>query len=124
MHIGAGKSPETVVADFEALVARVRRSLPDLPVYFITIKPSRARWESWSRMADVNARIAKIAAHDAGLTVLDIGAPMLALGGDEAPPAHLFWIDGLHLTDEGYALWTETIRPQLLADLGPQRSTE
>ena len=71
-------------------------------------------------MAEANARIAEIAERDPRITVLDIGAPMLALASaGDAPPARLFWLDGLHLTDEGYALWTEAIRPRLLDDLGP-----
>lgn len=117
--IAAGKSPETVVADFEALVAHVREKQPTLPIYFITIKASRARWELWPQMAEANARIAEIAANDPSITVLDVSSPMLALGRGEAPPSELFWIDGLHLTDEGYALWTEVVRRRLLADLGP-----
>ena len=52
------------------------------------------------------------------MSVLDISRPMLELGRDDAPPAELFWIDGLHLTEAGYALWTEVVRPRLLADLG------
>ena len=116
--IGAGKTPETVVADFQALVAYVRADQPELPIYYITIKPSRLRWDLWPLMDETNDRIARIADADPRMTVLDIGAPMLELGDGDAPPADLFWIDGLHLTEKGYALWTEVVQPRLLADLG------
>lgn len=116
--IGAGKTPGTVVADFEALVAHVRRDQPELPIYYITIKPSRLRWDQWPTMDETNARIGRIADADPGIHVLDIGRPMLELGAGDAPPSELFWLDGLHLTDRGYALWTEVVRPRLLADLG------
>ena len=39
--IGAGKSAETVVADFEALVERIHATLPETDVWFWSIKPSR-----------------------------------------------------------------------------------
>lgn len=116
--IGAGKTPETVVADFEALVAHVRANQPGLPIYYITIKPSRLRWAQWPVMKDTNDRIARIAEADPQMAVLDISRPMLELGEGDAPPAELFWIDGLHLTEAGYALWTEVVRTRLLADLG------
>ena len=117
--IGAGKTPAVVVTDFEALVAHVRKTQPEIPIYYITIKASRARWELWPVMDDANHRIAAIADRDPLITVLDVSAPMLALGGGDAPPADLFWIDGLHLTAKGYALWTEVVRTRLIADLGP-----
>lgn len=116
--IGAGKTPEAVVADFEALVAHVRANQPELPIYYITIKPSRLRWEQWPTMEETNARIARIAATDPKIGVLDISSPMLERGRGEAPPSELFWIDGLHLTQEGYAIWAEVVRTRLLADLG------
>ncbi|MEM9176267.1 MAG: GDSL-type esterase/lipase family protein [Myxococcota bacterium] len=116
--IAAGKTPETVVDDFEALVALARADRPTLPIYYITIKPSRSRWALWPTMAEANARIAARAAADPHMHVLDVATPMLALGQGEAPPSDLFWIDGLHLTEKGYALWTEVVRARLLADLG------
>ena len=104
--------------DFEALVARVRPSQPALPIYYLTIKPSRLRWALWPTMAEANDRIATLAAGDPKLTVLDVSRPMLELGRGQAPPAALFWVDGLHMTEAGYAIWTEVVRKQLLADLG------
>ena len=81
-------------------------------------KSQRLRWALWPFMQDTNDRIARIANADPKMAVLDISRPMLELGRGDAPPAELFWIDGLHLTEAGYALWTEVVRPRLLADLG------
>ena len=33
------------------------------------------------------------------------------LGDDGMPRKELFVSDGLHLTEQGYAVWTEVIRP-------------
>ncbi len=116
--IGGGKTPETVEADFRTLVAKVRAKQPALPIYYLTIKASRLRWTLWPIMDEANRRIAAIAATDPLIRVIDVSAPMVELGAGEAPPASLFLFDGLHLSEEGYALWTEIVRERLLADLG------
>ena len=117
--IGAGKSPAVVEADFRSLLAKVRETQPEIPVYYLTIKASRLRWDLWPVMQKANARIAAIAAQDPLVRILDVSAPMVEMGAGEAPPSDLFMFDGLHLSEEGYALWTQIVQPQLLADLGP-----
>jgi len=116
--IGAGKTPETIAADFASLVERLRSHQPDLPIYFITIKPSRLRWEQWPAMSETNTLIARMASADRNLSILDVSRPMLDLGQGEAPPDDLFWIDGLHLSEQGYAIWAEVVSSRLKADLG------
>ena len=116
--IGAGKTPETIAADFASLVERLRSHQPDLPIYFITIKPSRLRWEQWPAMSETNALIARMASADRNLAILDVSRPMLDLGQGEAPPDDLFWVDGLHLSEQGYAIWAEVVSSRLKADLG------
>jgi len=113
---GSGKTVDVVVDDFQRLLDRLHAEQPDLPVYFLTIKPSRLRWDRWPEMDRANRRIEALAADDPHLAVIDVATPMLERGSP--PPAELFRIDGLHLTDAGYALWTAAVRPRLLADLG------
>jgi lysophospholipase L1-like esterase len=38
------------------------------------------------------------------------------LGPDGRPRGELFRMDGLHLSPEGYAVWTDVVRPPLEAD--------
>lgn len=114
--IGAGKNAETVVADFEALVALLRASLPETDVWFLSIKPSRLRASLWPEMAKANARIRSLAEADPRLRYLDVGAVLL--GSDGEPSADFFRFDGLHLNAAGYAAWTTVVRPALLAAYG------
>lgn len=116
--IGAGKTPQTVESDFRALVARVRRDQPDIPIYYLTIKASRLRWNLWPIMHEANQRIEALAKTDPLIHVIDVSTPMMQKAGGGEPPSSLFLFDGLHLSDEGYALWTEIVRTRLLADLG------
>jgi lysophospholipase L1-like esterase len=48
---------------------------------------------------------------------VDVATPML--GADGEPRPELFIVDGLHMSAEGYALWTTVLKPVLLARAGP-----
>jgi lysophospholipase L1-like esterase len=113
---GAGKGAEEVVADFEALVALLRASLPELDVYFLSIKPSRLRWKQWPEMARANDAIRALADADPRLHFLDVGT--ILLGPDGRPRRELFRFDGLHLNAAGYAAWTSVVSPGLRAAYG------
>ena len=116
--IGAGKTPEIVEDDFRTLVARIRTFQPTVPIYFLTIKASRLRWDLWPVMQKANQRIAAIAAADPLIRILDVSTPMVEAGAGGKPPSDLFRMDGLHLSAKGYALWTSVVRARLLSDLG------
>ncbi|MDG2124518.1 MAG: GDSL-type esterase/lipase family protein [Verrucomicrobiales bacterium] len=107
--VGKGKTPEVVLEDYVAFVGKVRAVLADTEVVFIAIKPSRKRWELWPTMAVANGMIRGYSRSDERLHYADIAAPMLA-GVEAGPPAErLFEEDGLHLSAEGYALWSEVV---------------
>ena len=120
--IGFGKTPARVVADFERFVALVRDSGSRAPIFFLAIKPSRLRWDRWPDMAEANRRIAALASADASLHYVDVATPMLdARAPDDdtgPPPSDLFLFDGLHLSSQGYALWTRVVRARLAEVLG------
>jgi lysophospholipase L1-like esterase len=113
LSAGSDKTPASVLADFERFVTIVHGGAPRARIYFIAIKPSRQRWDRWPVMREANALIAAFALERANVEFVDIAAPML---GDAGPPAaKLFLADGLHLSAEGYALWTAALKPLLLA---------
>ena len=114
---GTGKTPESVLADFEHFVSIVHGAWPDVPVYFLSIKPSRLRWDRWPLMREANARIGDFARATPGVEYVDVATPMLSEKG--LPRAELFAFDGLHLNARGYALWTSILKPLLLERCGP-----
>lgn len=116
--IGSGKTPEVVEADFLALVDHIRSTQPSVPIYFLTIKASRLRWKLWPLMDVANNRIVALSKTDPLIRVIDVSAPMIELGRGDEPPGDLFLLDGLHLSSDGYALWTEIVKARLLRDLG------
>jgi lysophospholipase L1-like esterase len=117
--IAAGKDAERVTADFERFVTLIRAGGSDAPILFVAIKPSRLRFGDWPEMARANAAIAARCAADARLHYVDVATPMLAEAEPgQPPPRSLFQLDGLHLSAEGYALWTRRVRAALDEALG------
>jgi lysophospholipase L1-like esterase len=109
--IAGNKTPERVCDDYKAFVKKVHDALPETKVIFISIKPSIARWKLWDKMQAANKLIAEFIRTDKRLGYVDVGPPML--GDDGKPKPELFVKDGLHLSAEGYKLWTSLVLPYL-----------
>jgi lysophospholipase L1-like esterase len=110
--INGGKTSEQVVVDAEKFVTKVRSKLPDVRIVFIGLKPSIARWMQVDRMRTTNAMLRQLCERDDRIAYIDVDGPMM--GWDEKPRRELFVEDGLHLSAEGYRLWTTLLRPFLL----------
>jgi lysophospholipase L1-like esterase len=110
--IAAGRKPEQVLADFKAFAAKVHDSLPDTPIYFISIKPSLKRWKLVDQIREANRLVKELADSSGGkIGYVDVFTPML--GSDGKPRPELLGPDGLHMTRQGYELWRDTISPLL-----------
>lgn len=106
--IASGKTPETVLNDYITFTTKVYSKWPELPIYFISIKPSIARIQHMENMARANALIKTHTESIDGQFYVDIFTPML--GEDGTPRPEIFGHDGLHMNELGYALWTEAIK--------------
>ena len=102
--IGAGKSKEAVVEDYKDFVEGVWVGTPRAQIVFIPIKPSLARWQLWPQMDSANHLIREFSEEDVRLHYVDLATPML--GDDGRPRPELFISDGLHMTAQGYDVWT------------------
>lgn len=111
--LAAGKSPETVIADFHAFVAKVHGALPDARIVYIAIKPSPLRWALREKITQVNHAVADACSRESYLRFVDIYTPMLNANGEPRP--ELFREDKLHMNEAGYTLW----RPLVAAQLAP-----
>jgi len=113
--IGFGASADCTFVDFEALVEHIRATSPAVPIYYISIKPSAARWELWDEMQRANAFIEARTTQDSTLHFIDVSSAMLDEQGQ--PIEELYLGDQLHMAAAGYELWTSIVRPRLAADL-------
>lgn len=109
--IQEGKSAEIVYGDFCTLYGMIKAKLPNAEVYYIAIKPSLNRWEKVIEMQKANTMINEYLNTKSNAFFVDVFSPMIDLNGK--PSEKWFMEDGLHLTDEGYQLWTKILAPYL-----------
>lgn len=109
--LSKGKTPCRVHGDVIEFLGKVEQHLPETRVVFIAVKPSIRRWEMVHKVRAVNALVNATAVDNERLAFVDVDAPML--GTDGRPRQELFVQDGLHLSEAGYKVWAELVRPHL-----------
>jgi lysophospholipase L1-like esterase len=106
------RTPEEAHADFGVLIARIQAHLPEVPVYYLALRPSR--------LPGARDRLLRLIRADCeaqpSLHYLDAGA-RLALPDGSPDPRLIRW-DRIHLNRKGYAAWAPPVRERLLRDLG------
>lgn len=117
--VATGVATDAVVDGYRCLVQQVFDALGPTPVVYVGITPTPSRWAVWDDAVAVDTRIAALAAQHPALSFVDLATPFLATG--QPPRADLFVGDQLHLSVDGYALWTEAILPVLRAAV-PERT--
>jgi lysophospholipase L1-like esterase len=105
-----GVTPETLAAQVAAFMEMKTEALGATPVYFVSIKPSKLRFDQLAAQARANALVAEMAEARDDLVFVDVATPML---DEDGRPKDIFILDGLHMTAEGYAIWTPIIRAAL-----------
>jgi lysophospholipase L1-like esterase len=107
-----GKTPAQVQKDFKAFVAKVRTGLPEVPIVYISVNASLARWDNHDKIVEANRLIAEYTHDQPKLSFIDSYSAML--GPDGQPQQSLLRADGLHLNKAGYKAWAAIIKPPLL----------
>jgi len=111
--LGDGRHPEEVLIFFQQLAVEVTNRFGDLPCYFISLKPSLARWHMAEQFKYANNLIeSEIIKKNHNWTFIDVFKKMLDKSGQPLP--ELYMEDGLHLSEKGYALWKEIVNPFLI----------
>lgn len=112
--IAHDKTPQRVRDDFRQLVELIHTKFPKTKIVFIAVKPSIKRWALIDQVRETNRLITGLTALDERLQFVDVDKPMI--GSNGLPRKELFVEDGLHLSDEGYAIWTSLVKPHLISD--------
>ena len=105
--INAGKSAHEALADFQAFVRKVRKTLPDVKISYISIAPNPARWSQVGRVRQANNLIRNYARYDGRIEFIDVFPHML--GKDGQPRPDIFVADRLHMNAKGYELWKQIV---------------
>ena len=109
--IAGNKTPEQVLEDYKEFSYLVSIKLPKTKIIFIPIKPSPARWSMWNNMNRANKLIKMYIDSDTMQFYVDTSTPMLNKKGK--PSGNLFVSDSLHLSANGYDLWSKILKPAL-----------
>ena len=107
--LAEGGTPERVLHDYRAFVARLRSAWPGARLVFVSIKPSPSRRAYIDRMRETNQRIRADIARDSLQAYVDVFTHMLDATGQPRP--ELFGADSLHMTRAGYLLWRALLAP-------------
>lgn len=107
--LDGGISPAAAAADFRRFMQLKRAKLGRTPVFYISAKPSKLRFNQSARQSELNAAIRKLAGMSSDLTFIDVVSPMLNSGR----PRDLYVEDGLHMNAAGYAIWSGLVRNAL-----------
>jgi lysophospholipase L1-like esterase len=115
--LGDGRHPEEVFIFFQQLVARTRRQFGDIPLAYISVKPSISRWNIVDSIRYCNKIIEEEIKRQADhLYFINIYNRMTDNAG--YPKREFLDPDGLHINEKGYALWKGIIR-QYLSTINP-----
>ena len=90
----------------------IREKFTDLPLAYISMKPSPSRRHLFSKMREGNQLIGDFLATQKNTAFIDVHSKMLDNAGEPFP--EIFLRDSLHMNAKGYAIWQKVIEPFLL----------
>jgi len=102
---------EMVFKRFVTLFNLIRKKLPNVPLLFISLKPSPSRWNLRNKMTDANTRIKTFLSTKKKTAFVDVYHKML--GADGLPLKEIYLEDSLHMNAKGYAIWQKELQPHL-----------
>ncbi|MCS3869139.1 lysophospholipase L1-like esterase [Chryseobacterium ginsenosidimutans] len=98
---------EVVVDRFKTFYKKIRQKFPKIEVDYISIKYSPSRETLWPQMKEANKQIAAFMKKEKNSEFIDITKVMQDSNGNVRKD--LFVEDMLHMTPEGYQLWTSVM---------------
>lgn len=115
-------SPEEVVARVREIVAIARKGNPEMPVFWIAVTPTRARWHVWPQAAELNAALQLLADGDDHFYFI---ATEIHYRNEQGEPREELFVDDLlHLNADGYRILTHLVKTQLDRVLVRARNVE
>jgi lysophospholipase L1-like esterase len=106
-------SPQIVFERFKTLHSIIRTHLGNnIPVMYVSIKPSVARWSMEDKFVTANSLIRNFINKQKQTQFLDVHSAMLDTNGEVYKD--IFIADKLHMNAKGYAIWQKIIAPTLV----------
>lgn len=108
--VSAGDTPKSILKEAKKLRKMIAKNLgKEVPVVFISPKPSVARWNLKADYEATNALLKKYADKTKNTEFADVWQPALDENGKVF--SHIFLEDNLHMNAEGYKIWQAVLMP-------------
>ncbi|MCD8483832.1 MAG: GDSL-type esterase/lipase family protein [Verrucomicrobia bacterium] len=108
-------TPEAALARVVEIVAIARKDQPYMPVIWIAVTPTPARWHVWPQAKELNKQLESLALKIPNFHFINTESYFLNEHGQ--PRDELFVDDQLHLNTEGYRIFSALVRARLEAIL-------
>jgi lysophospholipase L1-like esterase len=105
--LGDGRHPEEVCIFYREFILKLRKSYKDVPLYFVSIKPSISRANLTEEIIRTNKLIKEEIEKGRNEHYVNIFEKMI--DGKGHAIKKYFKNDGLHLNAKGYEVWKEAI---------------
>jgi hypothetical protein len=105
------KSPEEIGKLFGYMLKAIRKNHPDTPVFWIAVTPTPSRLAVWPQIQQASEKIKGICNKEENTYFITTYHAFL---NDKGLPDEKYFVsDKLHLSKEGYELWTEIIKKEI-----------
>ena len=112
-----GKHPEALTPGelydlFRVFIGMLRNDYPGVPIFFVSLKPSFAKWDQYEDQLIINSLMKDYAERTPGVEFIDIRKEMFDENGKLRED--IFVSDRLHINAKGYENWTKAIKPRIM----------
>ncbi|PJJ84872.1 GDSL-type esterase/lipase family protein [Mucilaginibacter auburnensis] len=107
----AKNTADSIVNKTVKLYTLIREKLPDVPIVYISLKPSPSREKYLDKTIEANQKIQAFLNKEKNVVFVDVYNLMLK---DGKLRPELFIEDRLHMKPEGYAIWEKALKRYLL----------
>lgn len=108
--IAQGVNAQETYNRFVKLFNQLRERYPKIPIVFISIKPSPSREQFLPVVKEANQLIHAFITRHSNTFFVDVFSLML---NEEGSFKDIYLEDKLHMTKQGYEIWTKALRPVL-----------
>lgn len=105
--IATDHDPDDILETAKQITKRIWEANSGTEIYFISAKPSPARWSYKQQYLSFNAKLKDYCDSHEQLYYIDVWDIML--GDDGRPLPEIFIADSLHMNSKGYALWKSAL---------------
>lgn len=111
--LGIGETfADTIFTHTKQLIQVIRQKLPEVPIAYLSIKPSPGRDYARAILQQTNELMRRYISTQKNMSYVDVYSKMIHRNGSYR--SELFVQDKIHMTPAGYSIWAKTLKPYLV----------